>query len=311
MGVKQDRPTSAIRGGGRRRDSQADRVQTQSVHDELRPTPDRDEAVMEEKPYRLIERVVRIESDADDQDEGMGDPEKFTTFQEREPSRPRRSEINRRERPRREVELSETRLNRSNISQPAVTKEITEIRISPTNYTSTSKTGVLKTRRVETVETKLVRDLEIRLISAFRCIIDVEKAVESAKQELSLRPDYSLNDHFKIMDLQNRGAITYMELCNFLKRIKLSIENPSTISKLFEAMDTDRDGLINLVEFQDMVSPRQKEYKILLNCRAERGAGCNYDYEKVYLCLTVAFHQRNETPDKIGLFESDRAHQVV
>ena len=217
---------------------------------------------------------------AGDEDE-TGDPEKFTTFQERDPSRSRRLEAIRKERPRREIELSDTRLNRSGISQSAVTREIIETRVSPANYVSTSKSGIIKTRRVETVETKLVKDLEIRLISALRCIIDVEKAVESSKQELTLRPDYSVKDHFKIIDVQDRGTITYNEFGNFLKRIKLNIDNPSMISKLFEAIDSDQDGLINLVEFQDAVSPRQKEYKILLNCRAERGAGCNYDYDKV------------------------------
>ena len=159
------------------------------------------------------------------------------------------------------------------------TKEVVERRYPVEGETRYG--GRVTSTTVERVQTRLARDLELRLISSFKSIIDVEKAVESSKQELALRPDYSLKDNFKMVDQQQKGFINFTEFSNFLKRIKLVVSKSNSVSKLFEEADSDGDGLINFVEFQDLISPKQKEYKVLLNCRVERGAGSSYDFEKV------------------------------
>jgi Ca2+-binding EF-hand superfamily protein len=163
-----------------------------------------------------------------------------------------------------------------------VVEEVIERRqASPTRG---HKEAVTKTEtRVVThvIDQKYVKDLELRLISSFKAVIDIEKAVESSKQELSLRPDYSLKDNFKMMDRQGRGMVSFIEFNNFLKKLKVNIEKSSAVSKLFEDADSDRDGMINLIEFTDLICPSQKEYKVLLNCRQERGQASNYDFEKV------------------------------
>lgn len=241
----------------------------------------RDRDQRSKSPVLPHHRNSKIEHASDTEDHKRTDEAQFSTFQQRDNYRSRGGDQNIREIRRHTIETDETRGERLNRSQNVILKESVESRVSNIGHSGRAQAEVTRTKRVETVETKLVKDLEIRLISAFKGIIDVEKAVESSKQELSLRPDYSIKDHFKMMDTQGKGAINYNDFSNFIKRTKLQTDNLSALSRLFEEADTDRDGLISLVEFQDMISPKQKEYKILLNCRVERGAGCNYDYEKV------------------------------
>jgi hypothetical protein len=232
-------------------------------------------------PNLNLNRSTRLNHQHEENDHSKTEDGPFSTFQQKDYSRTKVSDLQVRDRRANISENTEGRSERLNRSQNTVVKEIIETRTSNLGHSLRQPTEVIRTKKIETVETKLVKDLEIRLISAFKCIIDVEKAVESSKQELSLRPDYSIKDHFKMMDSQDKGGINYNEFGNFIKRTKLPLDNLPVLSKLFEEADSDRDGLISQVEFQDLVSPKQKEYKILLNCRVERGAGCNYDYDKV------------------------------
>jgi hypothetical protein len=50
---------------------------------------------------------------------------------------------------------------------------------------------------------------------------------------------------------------------------------------LFETYDKDCDDKIVMNEFSEMMSPFQKEYKVLLNCRIDKGAVLNLDIDKV------------------------------
>ena len=40
-------------------------------------------------------------------------------------------------------------------------------------------------------------------------IIFMERELESAKIELSLKPDFNLLDSFKIIDIDNRGSVKF------------------------------------------------------------------------------------------------------
>jgi hypothetical protein len=43
------------------------------------------------------------------------------------------------------------------------------------------------------------------------------------------------------------------------------------VRTIFENSDFDKDEVINEEEWNQTVTPIQKEYRILLNCRAEKG----------------------------------------
>lgn len=111
--------------------------------------------------------------------------------------------------------------------------------------------------------------------------IEIGKKVESGKQELALRPDYNIKDHFRCIDKNLKGFITLNEFVQFFKNLKITSEKTRGISRLFESYQNDRDERMSMTEFTDMMSPFQKEYKVLLNCRIDKGAVINQDIDKV------------------------------
>jgi Ca2+-binding EF-hand superfamily protein len=76
-------------------------------------------------------------------------------------------------------------------------------------------------------------------------IIFIERELESAKIELSLKPDFNLLDAFKMIDLQNKGWLSFNELCDVLNRIfdidTLSPAALDLIDLVFKRYDTNRD----------------------------------------------------------------------
>lgn len=76
-------------------------------------------------------------------------------------------------------------------------------------------------------------------------IIFMERELESAKIELSLKPDFNLLDAFKMLDLQNKGWISFGELSDVLNRM-FDIDTVSHCGRelfdlVFKRYDTNRD----------------------------------------------------------------------
>lgn len=109
-----------------------------------------------------------------------------------------------------------------------------------------------------------------KVIPIFVDIINSEKALESSKQELALRPDYSLKDNFYLLDVKNRGGINFQEFREFISFLGISMKEKSHVSHLFEKYDRDGDNLLCLEEFSKMLIPLKKEYALLIDCRSSR-----------------------------------------
>ena len=65
---------------------------------------------------------------------------------------------------------------------------------------------------------------------------------------------------------------------------KLEIEearNQDDVDAIFANSDFDRDGLISEEEWNHTLTPIQKEYRILLNCRTEKGVHPDQEIENV------------------------------
>jgi hypothetical protein len=60
--------------------------------------------------------------------------------------------------------------------------------------------------------------------------IEIGKKVESAKQELALRPDYNIKDHFRCIDRNLKGSINFNEFLAFFKGLKITGERTKQIS---------------------------------------------------------------------------------
>lgn len=104
-------------------------------------------------------------------------------------------------------------------------------------------------------------------------IIFMERELESAKVELSLKPDFNLLDAFKIIDVENKGYVSFQELSETLHR-NLDVETFSVVGMenldlLFKRYDTNKDLKLSLAEFCKAFTPSGKEYAALVQGRAE------------------------------------------
>lgn len=104
-------------------------------------------------------------------------------------------------------------------------------------------------------------------------IIFMERELEAAKIELSLKPDFNLLDAFKMLDLQNKGWISFSELADVLNRTfdidTISLSGRELFDLVFKRYDTNRDQKLSLAEFCKAFTPSGKEYAALVQGRAE------------------------------------------
>jgi Ca2+-binding EF-hand superfamily protein len=104
-------------------------------------------------------------------------------------------------------------------------------------------------------------------------IIFMERELESAKIELSLKPDFNLLDAFKMIDLNNKGWVSFSELCDVLSRLfdidTSTLSGRELLDLVFKRYDTNRDQKLSLAEFCKAFTPAGKEYGALVQGRAE------------------------------------------
>lgn len=99
-------------------------------------------------------------------------------------------------------------------------------------------------------------------------IIFMERELESAKIELALKPDFNLLDTFKIIDLNNKGWVSFQELSEILHRHleidSLSVCGMENLDLMFKRYDTNKDQKLSLAEFCRAFTPNGKEYAALV-----------------------------------------------
>ena len=71
----------------------------------------------------------------------------------------------------------------------------------------------------------------------------LEKELEIAKQDLALKPDFNLNDFFKILDHLGNGALTSSDIENRIKLFDIYLSDEE-LMLIVNKYDKDRDGLI-------------------------------------------------------------------
>lgn len=129
---------------------------------------------------------------------------------------------------------------------------------------------------------EISRNLKYRIKELFVNIARDNENLEFARQELALKPDLSLADLFRCFDESNRGALSFSEFSRNLRKLGLKeSRNSKAVTSLFEHFDQDCDSFINIKEFTKIFSPLQKEYNILMNCRADKDVKSGTDLARV------------------------------
>jgi hypothetical protein len=102
-------------------------------------------------------------------------------------------------------------------------------------------------------------------------IIEDEKNLEYNRQELALRPDYNMKDNYSLIVERVRSGMPKDTFVTFLENIGVE-ESPHLWNELFALYGEQKiEDRMSYQEFAKMLMPVQKEYKILLSCRVEKG----------------------------------------
>jgi len=104
------------------------------------------------------------------------------------------------------------------------------------------------------------------LVIILKELINLEREVEFAKQDLALRSDYNLLDAFRLFDKKGKGIITVKEFENVFCEFDL-YPSKEDVYLLIKRLDRDGDGKLKFTEFTAGFAPVQKEYYDLVKAR--------------------------------------------
>jgi len=129
----------------------------------------------------------------------------------------------------------------------------------------------------------LIQETEVRvaLIDVLKQFIQIEKELEVAKQDLSLRPDFNLLDFFRTFDIDGRGSISSGELAEGMKRYGI-FANKEELYLLLRRFDKDNDGKLKFSDFTEAFTCKQQEYANLLNNRTPINADLSLDIDQAF-----------------------------
>jgi Ca2+-binding EF-hand superfamily protein len=107
---------------------------------------------------------------------------------------------------------------------------------------------------------------EDELVRTMREQMSLEKELETAKINLSQKPDFNLFDAFRIFDVDSRGFVTHTDLKYGLNDIGVFPSNEE-LDLFFKRYDKNMDSRIRFSEFCDAFTPTDSYYSTLLNRR--------------------------------------------
>lgn len=107
----------------------------------------------------------------------------------------------------------------------------------------------------------------------------IEKDIEAAKIELTLKHDFNLVDAFCLFDRQGLGCITQQDLADGLHN-NLDFHNfgPDDILMMFRRADRKMLGRMTYKQFSDFILPFSQEYAFRVLDRPEYYSRHNNDF---------------------------------
>lgn len=141
---------------------------------------------------------------------------------------------------------------------------------SPPRVTYTSQ----RTRSPERLQSPARRSISeikasaiVDVAEAIKDLILLERDLEASKQALAYRPDFTLNDAFKIFDFNLTGKISEYDIQEAFRlyNVFISLEEAGLILYRY---DTNRDGVLRFSELSEMFLPKNLHSSNALNDRS-------------------------------------------
>lgn len=109
------------------------------------------------------------------------------------------------------------------------------------------------------------------LVESCKDMVLDNKILEEKRKNLSLRPDFNVQEFFHMINYNKNGFLSIVEFEIFINKNQYLNLNLSDIELLFERFDRDRDGVLSFHEFWTVFAPRTKEYARNLTRRLPKG----------------------------------------
>lgn len=114
-------------------------------------------------------------------------------------------------------------------------------------------------------------DHDIRLLGDFLIDLILDfRQLEEVKQKLSVRPDFNMNDFFKLINEDKTGEINPEDLLGLLQSVDIRSDIQEALM-IIERFDKSRNGKLNFGEFSKIILPFEVEYKKRVLDRGKRG----------------------------------------
>ena len=94
-------------------------------------------------------------------------------------------------------------------------------------------------------------------------ILELEKAVERAKINLSLKCDFNLIDAFRLLDPHGQGTISLQLICEGLRSLRIHTTSQE-VQSFLRRFDKDGDRMLRYSEFCEAFLPVDNFHASLL-----------------------------------------------
>lgn len=110
-------------------------------------------------------------------------------------------------------------------------------------------------------------NIENKFIEYFKFLIEKEKAIEKAKIDLMIRPDFNINDAFRFFGCHsNKGYLFLSDIELFFQKIDYRLNNYE-LKLLNKRCDLRHKGYISYADFFDLLVPFETDYRKILEER--------------------------------------------
>ena len=116
-------------------------------------------------------------------------------------------------------------------------------------------------------------------------LIETETKIEEAKKNLVIRPDFNVEDAFRIFENPQNDIISCSDLQNGLKQLGVGA-SPNEIKFLMRRGDAQRKGHLNFSDFFDLLVPFEKKFRDNVERRLPSSFIPTYNKSDIFLLST-------------------------
>ena len=129
---------------------------------------------------------------------------------------------------------------------------------------------------------------ENKFLKYLNKLIELESKIEDFKMNLIMRPDFNVEDAFRIFENPQNGKISFGDLQNTLKQLGI-FPSLKEVKLLMRRADIQNKGFIDYSDFFDLLVPYQKKYRDNVERRIPSSFIPPYNKTEIFLLSTKIY----------------------